>query len=220
LCWLVTGYTPYQEMEVLPFLAMVSLLAIGTAFSSVVEQPMEHPRFDPAPWSAALDVRLEARTTSRRRLTRHAGTAGEVPVRLDVYTLNDGRLGGLRLCLGEEPPSEPDWICCPISQIPLSRHFFPTLPRVATQDESSCTQVAIWDRNFFSEDLLDEDLLKAADRMLLGELCVWWGQCLTYEASYLPTDPADQEEFCLLLAAVARRADVLEEPAEPDGSPG
>lgn len=220
MCWLVTGFTPYQEMEVLPFLAMVSLLAIGTAFSSVDEQPLEHPRFDPRPWSEALDVRLEAQTTSRRRLTRHAGTSGETAVRLDVYTLSDGRLGGLRLCLGEEPASEPDWICCPISQVPLSRHFFPTLPRVATQDESSCTQVAIWDRNFFSEDLLDEDLLRAADRMLLGELCVWWGQCLTYEASYLPAATVDQEEFCRLLAAIAQRADVLEAPAEPHGSPG
>ena len=212
MCWLVTGFSPYQEMEVLPYLAMISLLAIGTAFSSVDEPPMEHARFAPAPWAEALGAALEPISTDRRRLTRYAGQSGQTPIRLDVFTLDDGRLGGLRLCLGEEPAAEPDWVCCPISQVPLARHFFPTLPRVSPMDESSCTQVAIWDRNFFSEDLLDEDLLRSARRLLLGELSVWWGQCLTYEASYLPTSPQDVQEFCRLVALVARRAGALEEP--------
>jgi len=214
MCWIVTGFSPYQEMEVLPFLALMTLLAIGTAFSSVDEHPIRRPRFDPAPWVEALGTPLTPEASASRLMTRHSGQLQEVPVRLDVFTLKDGRLGGLRLCLGEEPTSEPDWICCPISLVPLSRQFFPTLPRVSPLDESSCTQVAIWDRNFFSEDLLDDETLDSARRLLLGEVSVWWGQCLTYEASYLPAMGEDQREFCRYLALLAQRAGVIDEPAE------
>ncbi|MBU1413849.1 hypothetical protein KKC22_20225 [Myxococcota bacterium] len=214
MCWIVTGFSPYQEMEVLPFLALMTLLAIGTAFSSVDEHPIRRPRFDPAPWVKALGTPLTQEASTGRPMTRHSGQIQEVPVHLDVFTLKDGRLGGLRLCIGEEPTSEPDWICCPISLVPLSRQFFPTLPRVSPLDESSCTQVAIWDRNFFSEDLLDDENLETARRLLLGEVSVWWGQCLTYEASYLPAAGEDQREFCRYLALIAQRAGIIEEPSE------
>ncbi|PKN60430.1 MAG: hypothetical protein CVU53_03165, partial [Deltaproteobacteria bacterium HGW-Deltaproteobacteria-11] len=215
MCWIVTGFSPYQEMEVLPFLSLMTLLAIGTAFSSVDEHPIRRPRFDAAPWVEALGIPLTPETNTGHPLTRLTGQLQDVQVRLDVFTLKDGRLGGLRLCLGEEPSSEPDWICCPISLVPLSRQFFPTLPRVNPLDESSCTQVAIWDRNFFSEDLLDDEMLETSRRLLLGEVSIWWGQCLTYEASYLPAAGEDQREFCRYLTRLARRAGVIGEPEAP-----
>jgi len=218
-CWLICGFSPYQEMEVLPFLSLATLLAIGTAFSSVDLHPIERPRFDPAPWVEALGTDLTQQATSNHAVMRHAGQVGAAPIHLDVFTLKDGRLGGLRLCVGEESSSDPDWVCCPISLVPLSRQFFPTLPRVSPMDESSCTQVAIWDRNFFSEDLLDETTLDAARRLLLGEISVWWGQCLTYEASYLPAAGEDQREFCRQLATIAQRAGILDEPVDEEEPP-
>jgi hypothetical protein len=58
----------------------------------------------------------------------------------------------------------------------------PTLPRLSLEGDDACMHIAIWDRHYFSEDLLDANQLQDLSRLLLGEIRIWWGQGLVYES--------------------------------------
>ncbi len=214
LCaWLFLGYSPYREMEVLPFLSLVALLAIATAFSSL-NGPGVGARFLPSVWTEGLP----GNPTVSKDSKTYWGEEDGLPVKLTVHTTGKQKLQWMLCRMGTLPGTDPDWICCPVAQIPIARQFFPTLPRVAQEEESTCNQVAIWDRNFFSEEILDDDMLETARNLLIGEVRIWWGQCLEFETGTLPEKEEHQRQFCDWLVQCAHHALVIPpqgEPAEP-----
>ncbi len=196
------GLLPYREQEILPFLAQAVLIAVATAFVGSDSYPFRRPLFESAPWARTFS--LEPSPARRGPQWRSADGA----VRLDLE-LRRGRLDRFRLCIGEEPEAEADWIVCPVSQVPLLRSLFPTLPRVSLEGDEAFVHIAIWDRHYFSEDLLDPAQMRELARLLLGEIRIWWGQGLVYESAYVPAGAEDQERFCRLLKELARRAGIL-----------
>lgn len=208
------GLSPYREQEILPFLAQIVLLAVSTVFIEADSYPFRRPTFDPEPWIRTFH--LQPKPTLSNNLHIWKSETGAIEL---VLALRRNRLDNFRIRVGEEPDAEPDWIVCPLSQVQLLRSLFPTLPRLSLEGDDAGMHIAIWDRHYFSEDLLDSSQLQELARLLLGEIRLWWGQGLVYESVYTHPSSADQERFCMLLADLARAAGTLPEKEEVGSSP-
>lgn len=200
------GLVPYREQEILPFLAQIVLLAVSTAFAGVDASPFRMPPFDPEPWIRTFALTPSASVSGS--LHRWESPGGDAEL---VLELKRGRPERFRLRTGETPQSEADWIACPVSQVPLMRSLFPTLPRLSVEGDDAGLYITIWDRHYFSEDLLDAGQLRELARLLTGEIRIWWGQGLVYESACVSLQAGEQERFCRILSDLARSAGALPE---------
>ncbi len=207
LLWLLLGFSPYTEVEILPFVLLYLLLLLSMSLRSRKVPPARLSSRAAGPWSEATGVSLHARRSGRYIVLtgEHRGLPLTVTLKKSLF----GRVAAYSLTLGSTPDHEPDWIATSLPYVPLSRHLFPSLPRILSISRIPIDGYGLWDRNFFSDALISQESDSAIDTLLDGEIRLWWGSGLTYESPNPPPCSPRLPETLALLTDLAEKALIL-----------
>lgn len=208
LLWVVSGYTPWVEEEILPFVAVVLLLAIA------IEKPELPPSkpltFPEESWWKANISKHVVITKSKwlflfNKLTIEFSGPDALPVKLIVKLGFKDRISSYLIITGMPPSGDPDWIATNNELVPVSRHLFSALPKVVTRGNEN---YMIWDRNFFTDEILTKDFKRFLTDNLTGEVRIWWGSGLVYE-SVLSPDSLENFSFIIkIIVKAGSKADI------------
>ncbi len=204
LLWMVQGFAPYREVELLPFVVLFLLLLLSLSLREYTPPSRPFTERSAQTWGALLGVELTEETPTLLR-----GKLEQIPLVVHLCSSSFKGLAPYRISLGEPTDHAPDWVATSLPYVPLGRHLFPSLPRVFSLGTSRLRSFGLWDRDFFSDSIVDPSLLRRLERHLDGEIRIWWGSGLVYESPHPPPSAEDLKKMGKILTILAEKSLIL-----------
>ncbi|MDA3862843.1 MAG: hypothetical protein PF689_03140 [Deltaproteobacteria bacterium] len=209
--YFLLGYSPFTELEILP----IVLLFLMTTIS------LEMLKFK-TPRLAEKQIRLntlqknfpdfDKKTQNSfffKYLTTFTGTIDDKKVNLVCKHDKKGRISSYLIYFGNPQTKDADWVATSLALVPLKRHLFPNLPQVVSSNSKlEQSSYAVWDRNFFTDEMLDQEINDFINKNLTGEIRIWWGTGLIWESIYKPDSTERLKQIMAILSKMVEKTNL------------
>jgi hypothetical protein len=207
ILWLILGYSPYTEGEILPYILLLLVVLSSLVFSNQSKQKSYMP-VKISDWSKIIGIKLSRKKSSKREET-YGGKIRGTTVTITAKKSYFGRVSNYAISIGTIQDQDPDWVVTSLPYIPIGRHLFPSLPKVLSVAKVKVRNYGIWDRNFFSDTLISREINDELGKNLSGEIRVWWGSGLIYEVPCVCVPKKEAKKMGEIIKEMAENALIL-----------
>ncbi|MBN2725560.1 MAG: hypothetical protein JXR95_15955 [Deltaproteobacteria bacterium] len=182
LMWFFSGVCPYTEEEILPFISAGILIILGlTRLPESVSEKSKLPELKDL--EKYTGVKLKKSVLKKfpfQKFITFTGGETETFISINFLCTRKNSVKKFYISTSEIEFREPDWIATSSDLIPLSRYIFSTLPRLSFK--KSRGSFSVWDRHFFTDDIMSKDFENFLGFKMSGEVRILWGEGLVYES--------------------------------------
>jgi hypothetical protein len=207
--WAIQGYFPYTVSEIIPLILVAIMLALSLSMLSIKHKKLTgiDKKIN---WKSFLKknrINFISEKAKSKNLNEISGTYKKIPFKLILKTSRN-KIKNFKIVFGICALNDPDWIATSIPLIPVQRHIFPSLPKLYKKEHPVKENISIWDRNFFSDDLLKDNLDKTLKYVVAGEIKLWWTMGVVYESSLPPISKEHLNDSINLVRKLSLRSHI------------